>query len=77
MEIDPLRPSEASRSRNTLAEAALSSAFTPRLICGMIWADADNDAPALGLALNVTSVIKSVHVSWINLGRVASGDDEA
>jgi hypothetical protein len=75
-ETFPWRPSEASRSRNTLVEAAPSSAFSSRLTCGMRWADAPSVAPTSGLALNVTSVIEGIQVSSINMDRAARGDDE-
>jgi hypothetical protein len=75
-ETDPWRPSEASRSRDTLAEAAPSSAFIPRLTCGMRWADAQSVAPTFGLALNVTSVNEGIQVSSINISKAARGDDE-
>ena len=50
-----------------LVEAMPSSAFTPRLTCGMRWADAPSVAPTSGSALNVTSVIGGIQVSWMNM----------
>jgi hypothetical protein len=71
--MDPWRPSEASKSRNTLALAEPST-LIPRNICGMRWVDASSVEPLL--ALKVASVIKGIQVSSMNMGRATSGDDE-
>lgn len=57
-------------------EAISSSAFIPRLTCGMRWADAPSVVPTSELALTVTSAIEGIQVSSINMDRAASGDDE-
>ena len=54
----PWRTIEPSTFRNTFAEAKPSSAFSPRLTCGMRWVVALRVAANPGLALNATSVIE-------------------
>lgn len=57
--VDAVKSAEASRFRNTLAEA-MCSALSPTSICGMRWAVASNVEPtsASGSVVIVTSVIK-------------------
>ena len=63
-ETFPWRLRELSKSRNKLVDTKPSSAFSPKFTSGMRWILAVSVAP--GSALNVTSVIEGIQVSWMN-----------
>jgi len=60
--VDAVKSAEASRFRNTLAEAMPFSAFSPTSICGMRWAVASNVEPmsASGSVVIVTCLALGV-----------------
>lgn len=66
--VDAVKSAEASKFRDTLAEAMPCSAFSPTTICGMTWAVASNVEP-----MSASGFV--VIVTWLALGVIPSEFD--